>query len=90
MMYMRGFMYPDWVKADHSASIVSGTLMPRTMADELKAKSAKLLELHKVTSGRLIYLTYNVTFIPTMSRIFEPVPERNIFSNIQAIPRSIP
>jgi hypothetical protein len=82
MMHMRGFMYPYWVEADHSASVISGILMPRPIADELKAKTTKLLELYTATSGKLIYLTYNVTFIPTMSRIFEPVPERNIFSNI--------
>jgi hypothetical protein len=83
MMYMRGFMYPGWVHADHSASVVSGILMPGAMANELRNKTAKLVELHRATGGKVIYLTYNVAFIPTMSRIFEPVPDRNLFSSIQ-------
>jgi hypothetical protein len=83
MMYMRGFMYPSWVTANHGAAVVSGILMPRDMADELSGKTAKLSELYKATGGKVIYLTYNAAFIPTMSRIFEPLPERDLFSSVR-------
>jgi hypothetical protein len=82
IQYTKGFMYPPWFDTDHEAAVVSGILLPRAMADALKEKVAKLQEMYQATDGRIVYLTFNMSFVPMMSRIFMPAPERNLWSYI--------
>jgi len=76
------FVNPSWLVNGANATVVSGVLMPADMGSEMRAKVTKLEELYKEHNGRVIYLTFNSAFIPTMSRIFEPIPERDPFNNI--------
>lgn len=80
--FTQDFVSPYWINAPHQAEPVSGILMPSDMARELKLKSDTLRALDAKSPGQVLYLTYNVSFIPALSRIFEAVPERNLFSNI--------
>lgn len=82
MQYTRELLAPYWVNEPHNAAPISGILMTSDMAGELKTKSESLIAISKANNGSVLYLTYNVAFIPTVSRIFLPVPERNLFSNI--------
>jgi len=82
IQYMRDFMYPSWVRTDHDASVVSGVLLPRAMAEALKEKVGKLIALNQETGGKLLYLTFNSNFVPVMSRVFMPAPERNLWGYI--------
>jgi hypothetical protein len=79
---IKWFMFPSWFVTDHEAAVVSGILLPRAMADALKEKVAKLQEMYQATDGRIVYLTFNANFVPMMSRIFMPAPERNLWSYI--------
>ena len=81
VQYTREFMAPYWMRTDHQASLVSGLLIPRVFGDALKEKTAKLMELHKATRGQIKYLTYNSSFVPVMSGLFEPAPERNLWAH---------
>lgn len=80
---IKWFMFPSWFYTDHEAAVVSGILLPRAMADALKEKVAKLQEMYQATDGRIVYLTFNMSFVPTMSRIFMPEPERNLWLSIR-------
>jgi hypothetical protein len=80
--YAGDFMYPPWVKAPHSASIVSGILLPDDMANALEAKAKKLSELNASTKGSLVYLTFNVAFMPELTGLFERDPERDLWVGI--------
>ena len=75
-------MYPDWVSAPHDASIVSDVLMPKDMADALTTKAKKLTELNAATKGSLVYLTFNVSFMPELTGLFERDPERDLWVQI--------
>jgi hypothetical protein len=83
LQYTREFMSPYWTRTDHEASMVSGLLLPRAAADAVKEKTAKLLALHDANPGRVLYLTYNVSFVPMLSRLFEPAPERSLWGSIE-------
>ena len=76
------FINPPWLGNGANATVVSGVLMPADMGIVMRAKATKLKELYEAHNGRVIYLTFNSAFIPTMSRIFEPMPERDPFNNI--------
>lgn len=86
LQYTRGFLYPPWFRTDHDAGVVSGILVPRPMADELREKVEKLEKVYRASGGRTIYLTFDVSFVPMMSRIFMPVPERNLWGYIPGGP----
>jgi hypothetical protein len=80
--YMGDFMYPPWMGKPHDASIVSGIMLPKAMADALVAKSAKLTELNSATKGSLVYLTFNTAFMPELTGLFEGPPERDLWPGI--------
>ncbi len=80
VQFTRDFMSPYWTQVDHRSGMVSGLLLPGEMADALKVKADTLSAIHKANGGRVIYLTFNVAFMPTMTRIFEPAPERSLIA----------
>src|SRR5262249_39972768 len=80
--YTRQFTQAPWMRTDHEASLVSGLLLPRVFADALNEKAAKLLALHKADPGQVKYLTYNSSFVPIMTGLFEPAPERSLWAHI--------
>ena len=82
LQYSREFMSPHWMRTDHEASMISGLLVRRDMADALKEKTARLLALNDANPGQVKYLTYNNSFVPMMSRLFEPAPERSLWGHI--------
>jgi hypothetical protein len=83
LQYTREFMSPYWTRTDHEASMVSGLLLPRAAVDAIKEKTAKLLALNDANPGRVKYLSYNSNFVPMMSRLFEPAPERSLWGSIE-------
>jgi hypothetical protein len=82
LKYTAEFMYPDWVRVPHDASIVSDILLPKEMAEALRTKASKLTELNGVTKGSLIYLTFNVAFMPELTGLFERNPKRDLWVGI--------
>jgi hypothetical protein len=86
LKYTEDFMYPDWVRAPHDASLVSDILLPGAMADALTTKAKKLAYLNAETKGSLVYLTLNVAFMPQLTGLFERNPERDLWDQIQGDP----
>jgi hypothetical protein len=82
LKYTEDFMYPNWVRVPHNASIVSDILLPKDMADALVAKAKKLAELNVAKKASLVYLTFNVSFMPELTGLFERNPERNLWLQI--------
>jgi hypothetical protein len=80
--YTRELTEPFWMRTDHEASLVSGLLVKRAFADALKEKATKLLALREANPGQIKYLTYNSSFVPMMTGVFEPAPERNLWGHI--------
>jgi hypothetical protein len=83
LQFTQNFMSPYWMRNDHDASVVSDLFLPRAAADAIKEKTAKLLAMNAADPGRVLYLTYNVTFVPMLSRLFEPAPERSLWGSIE-------
>lgn len=80
--FMRDFMFPPWIKGDHDAAVVSGVLVPRAAGDALKEKAKKLSELNSASGGKVRYLTFNVEFVPMLTRQFEPAPTRSLWGYV--------
>lgn len=80
IFYLQSFIAPDWTKNAHDTELVSGMVVPRAVGEALKEKTKKLLELNAATGGKVRYLTYNIEFVPMLSRLFEPTPTRNLWS----------
>jgi hypothetical protein len=83
LQYTQDLISPYWMKSDYDAAMVSGVVLPRAAADALKEKTAKLLAMNAADPGRVLYLTYNVTFVPMLSRLFEPAPERSLWGSVE-------
>lgn len=81
-LYLRDFMYPTWTRHEHRTAILSGVAMPETVAQALQLKAHKLSELYAATNGRLTYLTFNMTFMPALTGIFEPDPYRDLWVGV--------
>lgn len=82
LIYMSDFMFPSWVNNVHDASVLSGILLPKDKADILERKATKLKELHAATGGRMMYLTFNMAFMPRLTGLFQPPPYRDMFGEI--------
>jgi len=80
--YTRELTEASWMRTDHEASLVSGLLVRRDFADALKEKTTKLRALHEANPGQVKYLTYNSSFVPVMTGLLEPAPERNLWGHI--------
>jgi hypothetical protein len=83
LQYTLQFISPEWTRINHEESLISGVLLPRAAAEALEEKSAKLRALHDAEKGQVLYLTYNVSFIPMLTRLFEPAPERSLWGSIE-------
>jgi hypothetical protein len=81
--YTTEFTYPDWLSNRHGMSIVSGILMPNDLAIPLEEKAKKLTDLATKTEGSLVYLTFDMAFIPRLTGIFQPQPYRDPFTEIR-------
>jgi hypothetical protein len=77
--YTAGFMYPNWTNGAHEATVLSGILLPKDKADLLERKARKLRELHAATKGGMVYLTFNVAFMPRLTGLFQPAPYRDMW-----------
>jgi len=84
--YMSDFMYPSWLREVKEVSVLSGVLFPRAIADELQRKAAKLEKLHAANNGNLVYLTFNMAFIPRLTGLFQAAPYRDMFAEIPGDP----
>jgi len=80
--YQVAFMYPEWNKNPREVTVLSGIFMPKSQADLLEAKAKKLKELHASVGGKLVYLTFNMAFIPRLTGLFQPAPYRDMFAEI--------
>ena len=80
--FTRDFVTPSWMRGDHDASVVSEVLVSRAAANALKEKTTKLRELYDANPGKVRYLTFNVEFVPMMTRIFEPAPFRSLWGSV--------
>jgi len=76
---MSAFMYPAWLRNVREVSVLSGILMPKDQADLLEKKAKKLQELRAATNGNLVYLTFNMAFMPQLTRLFQPAPYRDMW-----------
>ena len=83
LKYMSAFMYPRWLGDVHEVSVLSGILLPKDKADLLQRKAEKLKELHAAARGGLVYLTFNVAFMPRLTGLYQPAPYRDMFAEIQ-------
>lgn len=82
LMYTANFMYPAWVRGGHEGVVLSGVLLPKDKADLLEQKAKKLKELHAAAGGRLVYVTFNSTLIPMLTRLFQPSPYSEMLGHI--------
>jgi hypothetical protein len=80
--YASAFMYPAWIYSVPEVSVVSGVLLSKDKADLLQRKARKLKELHVATGGNLVYLTFNMAFMPMLTRIYQPGPLRDMFAEV--------
>ena len=80
--YASAFMYPTWIYSVPEVSVVSGVLLPKDKADLLQRKARRLKELHVATGGNLVYLTFNMAFMPMLTRIYQPGPLRDMFAEL--------
>jgi len=83
LKYTSAFMYPNWVSSLHEVSVLSGVLLPRDKAALLERKAQKLKELHAAAKDGLVYLTFNVAFLPKLTGLFQPPPYRDMFGEIR-------
>lgn len=77
--YTREFLFPYWYRNNNDAAVVSDVIMPRALADALSAKAKFLTELDTATGGKVRYLSYNIEFIPMLTRHFEQNEARNLW-----------
>jgi hypothetical protein len=77
--FTREFRTPDWLRNRQDASLLSGVLMPDDLAVPLQAKADALKKLYASVGGKLVYLTFNVAFIPALTGIVEPEPYRDLW-----------
>ncbi len=80
--FTRDFLSPPWTRGNHEAGVVSQMQLPRAAADALLEKSKFLQELNAKDPGKVVYLTYNVEFVPMLTRIFQPTPARSLWGFI--------
>ncbi len=78
-LYTQNFVFPTWLRSPHEAVVVSDVMVPKVLGDALLTKARKLIALHAEAKGRLTYLTFNMAFMPTLTRIFEPTPYRDLW-----------
>ncbi len=81
--FMRDYLSPPWTRINHETGVVSGIQLPRAIADSLIEKSKFLQDLNARNPGKVLYLTYNVEFVPMLTRLFEPAPARSPWGYIQ-------
>jgi hypothetical protein len=80
--FTRDFLSPYWTNLGHSTAVISQMQLPRAAGDALTEKSKFLQELYAQNPGKVVYLTYNVEFVPMLTRIFEPTPIRSLWGFI--------
>ena len=80
--YTRDFLSPPWTRTNHSAVVLSELKLRGDVANALKEKSNYLLELNRKNPGKILYLTYNIEFVPMLTRLFEPAPARSLWGYI--------
>lgn len=83
LKYTSEFLYPDWLSNRHDMSVVSGILMPNDLAIPLQEKAKRLTDLSAKTEGSLVYLTFDMAFMPRLTGIFQPQPYRDPFTEIR-------
>lgn len=76
----KDFVRPLWLHSESKTVIVSGILMPENLGDALLRKAEELQTQNDDAKGNLIYLTYNVAFMPAVTGLFEPEPYRNLWT----------
>jgi len=81
--YTREFMYPDWLSNQGEISVLSGILMPADLAVALQQKAKRLADLTAKANGQLVYLTFDMAFMPRLTGLFQPQPYRDPFTEIR-------
>lgn len=82
LKYSVDFMYPLWVPGAREVSVLSGVLLSADKADALARKAARLKQLHAETKGSLVYLTFNMTFMPHLTGLYQAPPFRDVFTEM--------
>jgi len=86
LQYGKDFLRPQWLRAGGGTAMVSGVLMPKGAGEQLVRKAAKLKELHALAKGSLVYLTFNVAFMPVLTRLFQTMPYSEMLGQIAGEP----
>jgi hypothetical protein len=83
VVFNRAHLKPDWRSTD-AGTLVSGVVVPTKLAGPLVEKAAYLENAAR--TGRVVYSTLNCSFVPVLSRAYQPGIQRNFWSLARSEP----